>query len=121
MAGSESEMGDETEFQTAYQEFQAEKQEARRLQGLVATLTTERAEYEADTDEQVMCFRDMHAEAVADADETLSLELRSLAETTERLTKEITEAKASLEAIRKRGAKRTESLFSLLNDDLRQQ
>ena len=33
MAGSESEMGDETEFQTAYQAFQAEKQEARRLQG----------------------------------------------------------------------------------------
>ena len=114
-------MGDETEFQKAYQDHRDEKQEARRLQGLVARLLTERTEHEAAVEDQVQVIKADHDAWVANGIEERDRELGRLAETTERLTKEIAEAEASLEAIRKRTFKRTESLFSLLNDDLRQQ
>ncbi len=114
-------MGDETEFQKAYQDHRDEKQEARRLQGLVATLTGARAREDADIAEEIRDIKAAHVEEVANADEMLKRELARMEEQSKVVAKDIAEAEAALEAIRKRTSKRTESLFSLLNDDLRQQ
>ena len=121
MAGSERVMGDETEFQKAYQDHRDEKQEARRLQGELARLTQGRDEAEIQIEAEERIARAAHAETVATADAKLKADLDLTCAKMQRVAGDITQTEASLEAIRKRATKRTESLFSLLNDDLRQQ
>ena len=114
-------MGDETEFQKAYQDHRDEKQEARRLQGLLARMIAGRPEAEAQIDGRVTIAKDTHAETVRVADEKLKADLDLTARNRRCVHEDIAQTEADLEKMRKRGAKRTESLFSLLNDDLRQQ
>lgn len=114
-------MTDETEFQKAYKDHRDEKHEARRLQGLLARMLAARPEAEAQIEGQVGIANAAYAETVRQAAEKLNADLALTGGSLRRVHQEIAETEASLEGIRKRGAKRTESLFSLLNDDLRQQ
>ena len=88
---------------------------------MVATLAGERVAAEELIDESVRLFNAAHAEAVARADRELKDSLATSGCARQLLAKNLAEAETALERIRKRTSKRTESLFSLLNDDLRQQ
>ncbi len=114
-------MSDETEFLKAYQAHQDDKQEARRLQGVVARLTEARAGEEAGLEDEAETLRAGHVVALAEADEYLRRELADVEERKTLVDEEIADVKTCLGTVRKRVAERAETLFSLLNDDLRQQ
>ncbi len=114
-------MSDETEFQKAYKDHRDEKHEARQLQGVLARLIAARDGAETQIEIEERIAKDAHAETVRVADEKLKADLDLTARNRRCVHEDIAQTEADLEKMRKRGAKRTESLFSLLNDDLRQQ